>query len=248
LRYLGQAEAVARELGEAWDLEPVLVHPMPAAADGPAEREAVASLIGTIRAGGGRDLDSYLAILEDAGGSERAVVGSVVLGTELAAGTAAADWTELARTLRLRRLPPETLQARLLEHNRTAEASSFAAYLELVARHLEGRLGRPALRLPLLLVPHELREDHDTLGADGAQSFLLTWTNLVAEERTSADGTRQRSVELFRQGLPSGDALAVKLYAELGYTCRLYPALRNSLVLGGGYRCASNPLRRGSRP
>jgi len=43
--------------------------------------------------------------------------------------------------------------------------------------------------------------------------------------------------------LAAGDELARKTFAAAGYRLHLFPPLVRSIVLGGGYRCASNHLR-----
>ena len=49
--------------------------------------------------------------------------------------------------------------------------------------------------------------------------------------------------------VPAGDALATRVFRELGYELDLIPPLVRSVILVGGYRCASQHLRavRGAR-
>jgi hypothetical protein len=247
LRYLENVRVVARELGQAWGLEPVFVHPFPASESGrtaPGESSGGApeSAVALVRAGAGQDLDSYLAVVEDLRGQERAVVGSLEMGMELAAGLEAADLEALRRGLRLKEQPLEQLRARLLDHNRVPEIQGFGAYLDLVAGHLrQVHDGGEALRLPLLFFPTELLEDAARMEH---RDFLLTWTNVVVEQASGpGEGTR-RGVELFSQSVPAGDRLARQVFEELGYSCRIFSPLRESIVFNGGYRCASNHLSR----
>jgi len=84
-------------------------------------------------------------------------------------------------------------------------------------------------------VPVTLLTDHE--GVAGRE-FLLTWNNVVLETR---DG-RLRA-EGFSSLLPAGDREARRLFAAAGCRLDLLPALVHSIVLNGGYRCASNHLR-----
>lgn len=227
LRYLDNVQAVARELGLAWAREPVFIHPFPPVAG-----------VEQLRSGAGRDLDSYMALVEDAGGLEVPVVGSLALGRELASALDGQDAAALTQSLRLGDVSLEDLRAGLLAYNQEPAARAFESYLDLVAGHLKQITGR-CERLPLLVFPVRLLADRERI--DHAD-FLIGWTNLVAERRASGSGTA-RCVELFSQGIPSGDRQARKLYEGLGLSCRFFPWLRNSVVFGGGYRCASNHLR-----
>lgn len=243
LQYLNNVQVVAKELGQEWGLEPVFVHPFPAA--GLAESSGTSSpevenLVATLRAGGGQDLDSYMAILEDKDGQERAVVGSLQMGTQLIETLTPEDWASLNSLLRLREHNADELRSRILAHNSQSRIWGFGAYLDLVAQTMQTRqAGRPVLRLPLVFFPTSLLEDAARLEHE---DFLVTWTNLVVEDRQSGPGQRQRSVELFSQGIPAGDRMARDLFEQLGYTSRLIPGLRASLIFNGGYRCASNHL------
>ena len=68
--------------------------------------------------------------------------------------------------------------------------------------------------------------------------FFLTWDNVVVETRK--DGVR---AEGFASLLPSGDAQARETFQALGVRLDLFPPLVRSVILNGGYRCASNHVR-----
>jgi hypothetical protein len=86
------------------------------------------------------------------------------------------------------------------------------------------------------VVPVQLLADHE--GARGSE-FLLSWNNVVIE--TTREG-RLRA-EGFASLLPAGDAQAQRTFSVAGCHLDLLPALVHSIVLNGGYRCASNHLR-----
>ena len=71
--------------------------------------------------------------------------------------------------------------------------------------------------------------------------FLLTWNNVVVETRRGV-----LRAEGFASGIPSADAAAEKIFTRAGVRLDLLPPLVGSIVRNGGYRCASNHLRRKS--
>ena len=94
-------------------------------------------------------------------------------------------------------------------------------------------------RLPLLRVPLALLRDRRGLeDAPADAELLLTWNNVVAETR--AGGVR---AEGFAMRLPAGDRAARAAFAAAGVKLDLFPPLVHSVVLNGGYRCASNHVR-----
>jgi len=60
------------------------------------------------------------------------------------------------------------------------------------------------------------------------------WNNVVLENRRA---------EGFASQIAEADAYAKKTFAVAGYELVLFPPLKRSIELGGGYRCASNHLR-----
>jgi len=86
-------------------------------------------------------------------------------------------------------------------------------------------------RLPLLNIPASLLAQE---GIPEGFEFLMTWNNVVIEKRRA---------EGFASLLTAGDEIARKTFDAAGYKLNLFPPLVRSIVLGGGYRCASNHLR-----
>jgi hypothetical protein len=65
--------------------------------------------------------------------------------------------------------------------------------------------------------------------------YLLTWNNVVLEPGRA---------EGFASGIANADALARNAFKGAGYELVLFPPLKRSVELNGGYRCASNHVRR----
>ena len=101
------------------------------------------------------------------------------------------------------------------------KAAALQRFLDVVAKSLQGD-GLTVRRLPLILVPAQ------------PVDYLITWNNVVLE--------KQRA-EGFASLLPSADAYARKVFEASGYKLVLFPPLLRSIMLNGGYRCASNHLR-----
>ena len=90
------------------------------------------------------------------------------------------------------------------------------------------------LRVPLFLAPAGLLS-HPTPDPE----FLVTWNNVVVETAGSV-----RRAEGFSNALSGGDEQARQIFAKAGYHLDLLPPIVESIVRNGGYRCASNHLRR----
>ena len=110
----------------------------------------------------------------------------------------------------------------------------LGAFLDLVARQLASS-GMEVRRLPILTLPVALLADRSGLSHSG---FLLTWNNVVVESRPG-----KIRAEGFSYLLPSGDRAARDAFGAFGVRLDLFPPLVRSIVLNGGYRCASNHLR-----
>lgn len=258
-RYFGAARQAAAELAQLYGRPVRFVHPLPgpvAAAGAPGPQPLAGSsgpqplagtpgapataadrdLVERIGGGAGYDLDSVLTLLPAArrGGQPTALVASVAAGRELLSRLTAADLLALRRGYDLGPAAAE-LAGELVAAQQAPAAVRLDAFLDLVAVHLGGE-GFRVERLPLLLVPTRLLGDPE--GVAGRE-FLLTWNNVVIE-RTPAGELR---AEGFSSLLPPGDAQATRLFAAAGCRLDLLPALVHSIVLNGGYRCASNHLR-----
>ncbi|HUP47746.1 MAG TPA: hypothetical protein VNA04_03045, partial [Thermoanaerobaculia bacterium] len=219
-RYVAAVNTAAREL-EALYRRPVrFVHPLPDA-EPLAGQIALMQILG---GGAGFDLDSLLTLLPRRDGSLAALVGDLRLGSRLAREAAATEWQPVHRAYGFAG-EAATLGRRIAEAQDMPRTAGLQLFLDLVAAHLD------AGRLPLLNVPLSLLDDRSALGGT---EFLLTWNNVVLE---------QRRAEGFASLFAPGDAFARRAFADAGYRLELFPPLIRSIVLNGGYRCASNHVR-----
>jgi hypothetical protein len=261
-RYFAAARQAAAELANLYGRPVRFVHPLPpegmgggtgdgkeagarhAGANGGVgsstarvdDRQLAASreLVQRMGGGAGYDLDSVLTLLPAAPGRPPvALVASLTAGRALLATLAAEDWQALRRGYDLAPAGGE-LAAALGAAQQAPAAARLDGFLDLIAAHLASQ-GSRVERLPLLTVPVTLLSDHE--GVAGRE-FLLTWNNVVLETR----GGRLRA-EGFSSLLPAGDREARRVFTAAGCSLDLLPALVHSIVLNGGYRCASNHLR-----
>ena len=143
-----------------------------------------------------------------------AIVGDLRLGAQLAQS---ADWSVARKAYKFKSDP-------------SAQRMTPQPFLEEIAAELQ-RDGMTVHRLPLLTIPASLV---DQPGVPEGFEFLITWNNVVL------DGHR---AEGFASLLGAGDDIARKAFDDAGYKLVLFPPLIRSIVLGGGYRCASNHVR-----
>jgi hypothetical protein len=241
-RYLAAAGRAAGELATLYDRPVRFVHPLPA----PPEVKELAArrdLMRQIGGGAGYDLDSIVTFVplpsaeKTAAKPERlaALVADVAAGRALLAGATAADLDAVRNGYGLEPAGA-SLAAALAAAQATPAAESLASFLDLVARHLASQ-GMEVRRLPVLTVPVALLRERTGLSHP---SFLLTWNNVVVESPPA--GVR---AEGFSALLPAGDRAARDAFGALGVHLDLFPPLVRSIVLNGGYRCASNHLRTG---
>lgn len=225
LAYVEAARAEADALGQLFGRQARFVHPLPSGTD--------AGMLTRLGGGAGFDLDSLVTLLP----TDRepvALIGRVRDGATMLATLPPAEIEALATTYDLD-VRGEPLRQALAAAQDSTRALALDAFLEVVAGHL-GRAGFSVERLPLLLVPYAVRTEPDAIpGVD----FLLGWNNVVLENR---DG--QRRAEGFAARLPTGDVRAREAFARAGYTLDLLPPLVDSVVRNGGYRCASQHIRR----
>lgn len=231
-RYLAAAGQARAELEALYGLPVRWVHPLPA--DGPTpERSAAMTRLG---GGAGHDLDSLLTLLPAADGRLVVLVGDVDAGQDLFRDLDPADTATFAATYGLAGSEaPERLAARLAAAQDGGVARRLDSFLELVADHLSGQ-GVTVERLPLALVPTTFLPNPESYGTP---HFLLGWANVVLERR--GDSLR---AEGFASRLAPGDRLAEEIYRRHGVTLDLLPPLVESVLRNGGYRCASNHVRR----
>ena len=228
-RYLAAARRGAAELETLYGRPVRFVHPLPETG----AEAARGALLGRIGGGAGFDLDSLLTLLPAANGGTRALVADVGAGRELLGRLPAADFQALARGYDLAP-PPARLPAELAAAQAAARPAALAGFLDLVAEHLRSQ-GLAVDRLPLFFVPTALLADR--VGVTHLD-FLIGWNNVVVERR---EGTTR--AEGFASLLPTADAGARDVFARAGVHLDLLPPLVHSVVLNGGYRCASNHLR-----
>lgn len=177
--------------------------------------EAKPELMRRIAGGGGIDLDSVVTLLPP----KNALVADLTLGAKLARD---ADWT---RAFAAYGFKP---RVNVAEAQQSRRMQSLQLFLDTIAESLTAR-GMRVQRLPLIHVPASM------IAQGVEKDFLLTWNNVVLE------GNR---AEGFASLLDEGDTLARDAFARAGYTLTLLPPLVRSVQLNGGYRCASNHLRR----
>jgi len=230
-RYLAAADRAAGELASLYGRPVRFVHPLPRAGSGSvAERTALMRRLG---GGAGYDLDSIVTLVPAKGGRLAALVADVGAGSDLLSRLQPADWSALRNGYGLE---PDghALETALVAAQRTPEMAALGEFLDLAAAHLAGE-GMAVRRLPLLTVPVALLRNRDGFSHP---AFLITWNNVVVEKRK--DTVR---AEGFSSLIPAGDALAREVFGSLGVHLDLFPPLVRSVILNGGYRCASNHLR-----
>jgi hypothetical protein len=182
--------------------------------------------------GGGFDLDSYLTLLP-AGGRLTALVGDVHEGEALLQRLPVQDLDAFAAFYELA-TGGESLRGAWTGASAASRPRALADYLDLVAEHLAAD-DVEVRRLPILLVPTLLLRDRmDVEHLD----FVVGWNNVVVE---TVGGVVR--AEGFASSLAAADAEVRRVFALSGCRLELFPALRRSVVLNGGYRCASNHLR-----
>ncbi|HEY4642216.1 MAG TPA: hypothetical protein VII75_12790, partial [Thermoanaerobaculia bacterium] len=112
-----------------------------------------------------------------------------------------------------------------------SSAIGLQRFLDQTANDLVAR-GVKVRRLPLLMIPTSLLNSDDE--RPETPYFLVTANNVVLE-RNRAEG--------FASGLPAVDSVARSTFKSAGYDLTVFPPLPRSVVLNGGYRCASNEVR-----
>ncbi len=178
------------------------------------------AIIDDLTGGANFDLDSVLTILGDT-----ALVGDITLGSAAARGAPAAEWATVRRAYLLR-----GERDAILASQNAPRTVALQKFLDRVAAEMT-RDGFLVRRLPLLNVPTSLvaRED-----VPQDKDFLITWNNVVLEGHRA---------EGFGSLLTSIDDAVRGTFAASGFKLVLFPPLTHSIVLGGGYRCASNHIR-----
>jgi len=213
-QYIAAVQRAANELSKLYNRPVRFVHELP----------HTPQQIEILSGGAGFDLDSIVTLLPHADGSIDALVGNVSLGAKLAAS--ANQWQELKKTYSL----AANARDAVLSFQSDASSIGLQRFLDRCATDLAAQ-GLKVRRLPLLMVPTSLLVDEDR---PETPYFLVSWNNVVLE-RNRAEG--------FASGLPAVDSAARSTFKSAGYELTLFPPLPRSVVLNGGYRCASNEVR-----
>lgn len=248
-RYLEAARTAAEELAGLRDSAVRFVHALPPDdAAGPARAEALGRLAG----GAGVDLDSVLTLLPARRSARHsaeapvALVADLDLGSDLLRRTAPADLAGLEIYGLPDDEPDRSPAERLLRGHETPAARAFDLFLEQIAGHLASE-GLEVRRLPILRIDPAgmARTDPDRPDRGDPAPFLVNWNNVVLERPAARrDLAHEVLAEGFASGLAPGDAAARAVFEEAGVRLRLYPPLVESVVRGGGFRCASQHVRR----
>lgn len=233
-RYLAATRRAADELGALYGRPARLVHPLPERGDLATRVEGMRTLGG----GAGTDLDSIVTLLPGRPGSvdspKVALVADVAAGAALLGRLSPSDFAAARAAYGF--LPGADLRSVFQAGLATPSAQGLGAFLDIVAARLDAE-GLEVRRLPLLFAPYSALTRADELPEGG--TFLIGWNNSVLESRGGA-----LRAEAFGSGLPTGDREAEAAYAAAGARLTLLPALPVSVIRGGGYRCASNHVRR----
>lgn len=226
--YLDAAREAAAELRALYGRELGFVHPLPGRGQG----EDLAASLRRIGGGAGFDLDSVLTLLQGPEEGLEALVGRVEAGRRLLESAPERDLEAFGSGFGLK-TRGALLRKELDDAQRVPRALALDEFLDLVAQELD-RKGLTVHRIPLFFVPTRLLSEPSE---SGSGDFLITWNNVVLEER---DGRR---AEGFASLLPYGDERAREIFNEAGYTLDLLPPLVSSVIRNGGYRCASQHVR-----
>jgi hypothetical protein len=228
-RYVAAAHRAAGELAALAGRPVKFVHDLPG--NQPAESQS--KIMAMLGGGAGFDLDSIVTLLPQTGRPMEALVGDLTLGSHLADAAPADDWISLAKTYSLDGNAASIHEA-VRNFHESAVALGLQAFLDRCEKDLAAS-GVHVRRLPLLIVPTSLLSSSD----DRLNNpyFLVGWNNVVLER------TASNRAEGFASGFASGDRAASSAYSEAGYNLLLFPPLPRSVILNGGYRCASNEVR-----
>lgn len=227
--YLRAAKKAADELGNIYNRKIEFVHPMP---DIEKEKE-LARLVWKIGGGAGYDLDSILTLIDMPNGRLYALVGDFNKGKKLLEVQTDEDLEQFKEGFNLW---PATynLKYRLIEAQLSERAQNLNNFLDLVSENL-AKNGITVFRLPIFFVPVTLLRNSSEYSFE---DFLISWNNIVLENT----GKIIRA-EGFSSLISRGDEIAHEIFGKAGCKLLLIPPLIQSVILGGGYRCASQHLR-----
>ncbi len=230
-KYVGAVRRATSELSALYGRPVRFVHDLP----DKQPLAAQAAQMATLGGGAGFDLDSIITLLPQRGGAGNgdplALVGDLTLGTRLTRDASPEDLRHLEQTYGLSSGAREAIG----RFQSSPTAAGLQRFLDRCARDLTAT-GVNVRRLPLIMVPASAIEQREARPA--TPYFLVTWNNVVLEHRD------EKRAEGFASGLASGDTLALTAFQGAGYKLTLFPPLTRSIILNGGYRCASNEVRR----
>jgi hypothetical protein len=229
VRYIAAVHRAADELAVLVGRPVRFVHDLP-------EKQPLATqsvLMTTLGGGAGFDLDSIVTLLPRRDGSMDALIGDLSLGAKLGSDAPTEDWKEFQKTYGLTG-DEKSVRNTVVPFQTSATASGLQNFLDRCAKDLAAA-GIHVRRLQLLMVPSALLLSSD----DRVNNpyFLVTWNNVVLERGDA------NHAEGFASGFASGDRAARIGFSASGYGLALFPPLPRSVVLNGGYRCASNEVR-----
>jgi hypothetical protein len=227
--YLALSKKSIAELEKLYGRKVRVIHSLPESGKWPERKK----LIDVIYGGADFDLDSLVTLIPGEDGKWTAFVADLTLDEELFRTTPEEEWTRFRSAYGI--ASSVDLPAALAEAQRTKRAKGLDAFVDLIAQSLE-REGMTVERLPLLLVPVPLLADTATLKH---RDFVVGWNNVVFERA----GSRLRA-NAFATHLDSVDRDVVARFRAAGVDLQLLPPLVRSVILNGGYRCASNNVRR----
>ncbi len=234
------ANASAEELGKLGGHRVQWVHPWPSTPPGMEHSEFVRCL------GGGNDidLDTLLTILPG-GPSDTAILGDLDQGGELLGTVSDEELAEFSRRFQIR-VPPRDLRDALTRWKRSARVAGLSAFLELVATHLRTN-GLRVRRTPMLMIPTPLIANHPKFAAEQPHAhFPIGFSNVVLDSQSAPNEPTERRLRAhsFESCLPIFDAEARRVFAEAECDLILHPALVESIISEGGFRCATQEIRR----
>lgn len=241
--YCRAVDAAVDELGAALGVQTNLVHPWPSPPPGMSHSEFISAL------GGGNDidLDVLLTLIPDqtSHAGVVALVGSTDASRPLIEKLTATELETFAQSFGMD-LPATQLRPRLQTWQGSPKVSGLEDFLKLVSLHLAS-MDIPVATTPLVFVETKLITSHPRLSNDQPHvHFPLGHCNAVLERvaPTANRNSRSMRAHAFMSGLPSLDSKATSAYEEIGCQLHLHPPLIESLVLEGGFRCATQQIRK----
>jgi hypothetical protein len=227
--YLALSKKSLAELEKLYGRKVRVIHALPDSGKWPERKK----LIDAIYGGGDFDLDSLVTLVPNALGKGTAFVADLSLNEELFRTTSAEEWGRFKRAYGI--AASVELPKALADSQTSKRARGLDAFVDLIAKSLASE-GFEVERLPLLLVPVPFLADTATLKHP---DFVVGWNNVVFERgpngRLRANG--------FASVLDSADDAIVERFRAAGVELQLLPPLVRSVILNGGYRCASNNVR-----